>query len=200
MIKALIYLTAVSKTVAQVRIPLGRFFRRCPEHDNLLCLEGRALDMDEFNALAPKMINQMIVTQIGSLPCVKLVEVPDVPVPVAAEESTDVTPPEGGKQKAEMGEQKTDSTESTLESAAPPVPVVLPDEVMAEEVDGGFVLADYRAPTAAFLGSGEAGWQGDVSLVTPFPSPEAAVAAFAPAEPAPAPAEPAPKPAKKSKK
>lgn len=190
MIKALIYLPAVSRTIAQVKVPgTGRFFRRCPEHENLLCLEGRALDLAEFNAAAPKMIHPNLIQQIGSLPCVKLVDVPDVPVPVdVSGETTDATPPKEEEQKA-------DSAVSKSETAGSPVTVVLPDEVMAEEVEGGFVLADYRAPTAAFLGSGEAGWQGDVSLVTTFSTPEAAVAAFAPApEEAPA------TPAKKKKK
>lgn len=194
MIKALIYLPAVSRTIVQVKVPgTGRFFRRCPELENLLCLEGRALDLVEFNALAPKMINSNLIQQIGSLPCVKLVDVPDAELPEVESPAGDVTPPKEEEQKA-------DSAVSKSETADSPVTVVLPDEVMAEEVEGGFVLADYRAPTAAFLGSGDAGWQGDVSLVTPFATAEAAVAAFAPApESAPAPAKAA-TPAKKKKK
>lgn len=170
MIKALIYLPAVSKTIAQVKVPQGgRAFRRCPEHDNLLCLDGRPLDMAEFNAIAPKMIHPNLITQLGSLPCVKLVEVVEAAAP-----TLDVVPP---------------ASEPVLATVPPVVPpsapvnppvTVLPENVVIEIVEGGFVLGDYRAEAAAFMGAGDAGWQGDVSLVEPFATPDAATAAFAP--------------------
>ena len=53
----------------------------------------------------------------------------------------------------------------------------MPVDVFVEETDGGFVLADYRGE-AAFMGEGDAGWQGDISLVTPFATVAAARAAF----------------------
>lgn len=194
MIKALIYLPAVSRTIAQVKVPGGRVFRRCQAHENLLCLEGRALDLAEFNAVAPKMIHPNLIQQIGSLPCVKLVDVPDVPVPAdVSAETTDVTPP-----KAPAVPESGSGLESLTLGSSVGV-TVLPAEVEVEAVEGGFVLADYRSG-AAFLGDGDAGWQGDVSLVTPFRTPEVAMAAFGPApESVAAPAE-APKPAKAKKK
>lgn len=193
MIKALIYLPAVSRTIAQVKVPQGgRVFRRCPEHENLLCLDGRPLDMAEFNAIAPKMIHPNLITQIGSLPCVKLVEVPDAAapaldaVPAPAVPDTDVTPPPALPQ-----------TFTPLQPAL----AALPENVVIEEVEGGFVLADYRAE-AAFQGDGDAGWQGDISLVAPFATAQAAADSFgtAPAsESDPAPAAPAKRSHKKSK-
>lgn len=165
MIKALIYLPAVSKTIAQVKVPQGgRAFRRCPEHDNLLCLDGRPLDMDEFNAIAPKMIHPNLITQLGSLPCVKLVEV----APEPAAPALDAVPPPSVPVLV------------TEPLVVPPSVTVLPENVVIEQVEGGFVLADYRAESAAFLGAGDAGWQGDVSLVEPFATSDAATAAFAP--------------------
>lgn len=168
MIKALIYLPAVSKTIAQVKVPQGgRAFRRCPEHDNLLCLDGRPLDMAEFNAIAPKMIHPNLITQLGSLPCVKLVEVAEAAAP-----ALDAVPPPS-----------VPAPPSVPPVGEPPVPpplASLPENVVIEQVEGGFVLGDYRAEAAAFMGSGDAGWQGDVSLVTPFSTAEAATAAFAP--------------------
>lgn len=169
MIKALIYLPAVSKTIAQVKVPgTGRFFRRCPELENLLCLEGRALDLAEFNAVAPKMIHPNLIQQIGSLPCVKLVEVVDAATP-----ALDAVPPPSVPVLATVP-----PVMPPLAPVNPPV-TVLPENVVIEIVEGGFVLADYRAE-AAFMGSGDAGWQGDVSLVAPFATAEAATAAFAP--------------------
>ncbi len=190
MIKALIYIPAVSRTVAQIRLPLGRFFRRCPEHENLLCLDGKALDLAEFNAVAPKIIAPLTITQIGSLPCVKLVEVPDV---VASEPAPDVTP------SSAVPATESTAPEVVVAPAAPPALLPLPENVFVEEVEGGVIVSDLREG-AAFLGQGEAGWQGDVSLVEPFASVEAATAAFfaqASVVP-PAPVVEAPTPAKKS--
>jgi hypothetical protein len=188
MIKAIIYLSAVSRTVAQVRLPFGRFFRRCPEHENLLCLDGKALDIAEFNAVAPKLLTPLTITQIGSLPCVKLVEVPDA----VSEPAPDVTPPEVAPTPAPVV-----SDPEVIAAATPPM-MPLPENVFVEEVEGGVILSDLRSG-AIFLGQGESGWQEDVSLVEPFASDEAATAAFfAHVSAPPAPAAEATAPAKKS--
>ena len=182
MIQAIIYLPNISKTVFRTRD-----FQRCIDHDNLLAFRGRPLTMAEFNLEAPKLLSQNTITTFGTLPCVKLVEVPDV-VAVSVPDVTPPVPPPVPPEGLKPGLQKlADNLRLEL--------LPLPENVFVEEVEGGYILSDLR-DGAAFLGKGESGWQGDVSLVEPFATAEAATAAFGalpPAEEAPAPASPAKK-------
>lgn len=134
---------ALSRSVSRVRE-----FRRCPEHDNLLAYAGRALTVEEFNDLAPKLLGDGAKSLYGVQPIAKLVEVDvsDAPkAPVA------VVPPV---------------------VVAPPPVLDLP-KVTIEPSGDGFVLVNYEGEDARYMGASLA-WETDVSLVIPFATEEEA--------------------------
>lgn len=175
---------------------MREFRRGTPEFGSLLCYLGRPISVQEFNAVEAKIITTHSASQFGVMPRVKLIEVADAeplgnqaldsllqcqmgasaadlvpPVPVASDTppSLDVVPP----------------PPALAGSPALSVIVVLPENVAVEPIEGGFVICDYRAESSAqFLGTGEAGWQSDVSLAAPFASEAEALDAFGQLEPA----------------
>lgn len=144
-VQALIYLPHASRSVSRVRE-----FRRCPEHDNLLAWEGRAVGVDEFNTVAPKALGSNAVATYGMQPLVKLVRIKvEAPEPEA----------EGGETKPLIVEK--------------PEPVIQHIQVGVEPIADGFMLVNYSSPEAQYMGTGGA-WETDASLVTPFATEKAA--------------------------
>lgn len=143
---AIIYLPVASRSVHRVRD-----FRRCEEHGNVLCYEGRALGVEEFNRVAPKVLGVSAVTNYGSQPLVKLIEIETVPEVVAM-----VADPAGVP-------------------VPPPVPVAKPEPVIdllkcgVEPIADGFMLVNYSAPEAEYMGQAKT-WENDASLIVPFAS------------------------------
>jgi hypothetical protein len=164
MIKALIYLPAISKSVQRVRE-----FRRCPEYDNLLAYLGRPLALEEFNKIASRVISDLTRTELGVLPCVKLVDIPDI-MPVATVEPVAPVEPVAG-----AGAFLAPAPVEPISENCHPPELVFPDGVVIETLETGeFCVADYRAGAALYLGAGSSEWQSDISLITPFESPGAA--------------------------
>jgi hypothetical protein len=128
---------ALSRSVARVRE-----FRRCPEHDNLLAYDGRALSVEEFNRVAPKLLGDGAKSLYGVQPIAKLVEV-DVSN-VSAAPVANVPP-----------------------VVVPAAPVIDLPKVTIEPSGDGFVLVNYEGEEARYMGASLA-WETDVSLVIPF--------------------------------
>lgn len=143
----LIYIPVVSRSVSRVKE-----FRRCPEHDNLLAYEGRALSVEEFNKAAPKVMGAGATSLYGVQPIAKLVE-------VEVSESAQVEAPA-----------------VALAPAAKPAPVIDLPKVTLEPSGDGFVLVNYDGDEARYMGASQA-WESDVSLVIPFATEEDARAA-----------------------
>jgi len=141
----LIYIPVVSRSVSRVKE-----FRRCPEHDNLLAYEGRALSVEEFNKAAPKVMGAGATSLYGVQPIAKLVEV---------EESAPVETPAAAPVPT-----------------AKPAPVVDLPKVTLEPSGDGFVLVNYEGDEARYMGASQA-WESDVSLVIPFATEDEARAA-----------------------
>jgi|688.fasta_scaffold588510_2 hypothetical protein len=137
---------SLSRSVARVRD-----FRRCPEHDNVLAYEGRALSVDEFNRVAPKLLGEG-KGLYGVQPIAKLVE-------VEVAESAPVEAPAAKPLRA-----------------AKPAPVIDLPKVTLEPSGDGFVLVNYEGDEACYMGASQA-WESDVSLVIPFASEDEARAA-----------------------
>lgn len=146
----LIYLPNVSRSVSRVKE-----FRRVPEHGNLLCFDGKALTVDEFNKAAEKAMCAGAASIYGLQPMAKMVEI----------EVEDVleTPP----------------------SDAPIVPPLEPDKsapvidlpkVTVEPSGDGFVLVNYEGDEARYMGQSQS-WETDVSLIMPFVTEADAIAA-----------------------
>lgn len=157
-IQALIYLPNVGKSVSRVRE-----FRRCPEHGNLLAYQGRALDKEEFNALAPVVLGNS--SMYGMQPMVKLV----------GDNAAEPAPPE---KSADVGKASDDATKPEPPQAG---------GLVIEPMNDGFVVVDLRGDAALYRGTGE-GWETEIALVAPFASVEAAAEAV-PDATAPIPAE-----------
>lgn len=152
-VRALIYLPHVSKACSRVRE-----FTRCKEQGNLLCYNGRPLEVAEFNALAPKVLLQAAL--YGMQPIVKLVEVADTAP--AVPESPPV-PPVVVKTKPEA---------TANAEVCPPVetnPAAEIGTIVVEPLNDGFMLVDLRGAEALYRGTGE-NWESDASLVAPFAS------------------------------
>lgn len=145
---ALIYLPIVSRSVSRVKE-----FRRSEAHDNILCYEGRGLTVEEFNKVAPRVLGENARGLYGMQPTVKLMEIETV-----------VTPPPEGVPDSE----KTPSTTSPSPAAKPPPVVNLP-ECGIEPIADGFMLVDYSASAARYMGTAGA-WEDDAALVAPFAS------------------------------
>jgi hypothetical protein len=143
----LIYIPVVSRSVSRVKE-----FRRCPEHDNLLAYEGRALSVEEFNKAAPKVMGAGATSLYGVQPIAKLVEVE------VAESAPVEAPPAKPAPKAK------------------PAPVIELPKVTLEPSGDGFVLVNYEGDEARYMGESLA-WESDVSLVIPFATEDAARAA-----------------------
>lgn len=138
--------SSLSRSVARVRE-----FRRCPEHDNVLAYEGRALSIDEFNRLAPRLLGDGAKGQYGVQPIAKIVEV-------------------------EIVEDLQPGQNIPPVEAVPPVvsvPVVDLPKVTLEPAGDGFVLVNYEGDEARYMGVSQV-WESDVSLVLPFASEEEA--------------------------
>jgi hypothetical protein len=146
-VQALIYLPNVGKSVSRVRE-----FRRCPAHGNLLSYQGRALDVDEFNKIAPNVLGN--ATTYGMQPMVKLVGDNGV-VPAPPEKTADV------------GKASDVATKPELPQAG---------GLIIEPLNDGFVVVDLRGESALYRGTGE-GWESEIGLVAPFASVEDAAAA-----------------------
>lgn len=144
----IIYIPVVSRSVARVKE-----FRRCPEHDNLLAYEGKALSVEEFNKVAPKVMGAGATSLYGVQPIAKLVEVE------VAEAAPVEAPPAKPAPKAK------------------PAPVIELPKVTLEPVGDGFVLVNYEGDEARYMGAASEAWESDVSLVMPFATEEAARAA-----------------------
>jgi len=139
-VQALIYLPHASRSVSKVRE-----FRRCPEHDNLLTWEGRALGVEEFNQVAAKALGGNAVATYGMQPLVKLIS---VALPAAA---------------VEAGPDK----ETLQPPAAKPVPVIEHLQVGVEPIADGFMLVNYSSAEAQYMGTARV-WENEAGLVTPF--------------------------------
>ncbi len=198
-IKALIYLPHVSKACSRVRE-----FTRAAAHDNLLCYNGRPLEFEEFNKLAPKVLLQGAF--YGMQPIVKLVVVPDaVPAPATPEETTTTKP--GATTPGTLSTPGAETPGAAAGASAPASP--LPANLAIEPLSDGFVLVDLGGEGCLYRGLGGS-WETDASLVQPFATETEALGVLAeicppageaakPKEPvktAPKPADPAAKKAK----
>lgn len=150
-ILGLIYLPNVSRSVSRVKE-----FRRVPEHGNLLCFDGKALTVDEFNKAAEKAMCAGAASIYGLQPMAKMVEieVEDV-LETPPSDAAPIVPP--------------------LEPAKP-APVIDLPKVTVEPSGDGFVLVNYEGDEARYMGQSQT-WETDVSLIMPFVTEADAIAA-----------------------
>lgn len=169
-IQGILYLPNVSKSVSRV----GKF-TRCPAHGNLLAWLGRPLPMEEFNGIAPTVLQNGAL--YGMQPFVKLVE---VEIPDAATEEVPplvpVPPLVANEPTKPAGDLVSPSKDYDV-----------------EPLNDGFVVVDLRSTDVLYRGQGDL-WESDISLVRPFATEDEA-RAIIPQPPIP---EPSQKPAAKA--
>lgn len=143
-IQGILFLPNVSKSISRV----GKF-TRCPAHGNLLAWLGRPLPMEEFNVIAPTVLQNGAL--YGMQPFVKLVEV-EIPdsTPEAVPPLTPVPP-------------------LVPNEATKPAGDLLPSSKAydVEPLNDGFVVVDLRSADVLYRGQGDL-WESDISLVRPF--------------------------------
>lgn len=157
-VQALIYLPNVSKSVSRVAK-----FTRCPAHGNLLAWFGRPLQKDEFNVIAPTVLQNGAL--YGMQPFVQLVEV-EIPDPAPEEvpplvPKTPLVPNEPTKPAGDLAPSSKDYD--------------------VEPLNDGFVVVDLRSTDVLYRGQGDL-WESDISLVRPFATEDEARAIIPQAE------------------